>query len=46
MAGKDGTELVVKALKKSPQYLNNGGKFFCVYPKVSLISSTNYKKFI
>jgi len=41
MAGKDGTELVVKALEKSPQYLNNGGKFF--FP---VLSFSNANKII
>ena len=33
-AGKDGTELVIRAIKMSPQYLYNGGKFF--FPVLSL----------
>ena len=35
-----------KIVKKNIKYLKNGGKFLAVYPKVSLITFKNYKKFI
>ncbi len=35
-----------KILKKNKKYLKNGGKFLSVYPKVSLITLKNYKRFI
>jgi len=35
-----------KIVKKNIKYLKNGGKFLLVYPKVSLITFKNYKKFI
>jgi len=33
-SGKDGTDLVIEAITKSPEYLNTGGKFF--FPILSL----------
>ena len=35
-----------KILRKNKKYLKNGGKFLSLYPKPTLISLSNYKKFI
>lgn len=33
-------------LKKNKKYIQRGGKFLSVYPKIELISKKNYKKFV
>ena len=35
-----------KIIKKNKKYLDNGGKFLAMYPKVQLISKKNYYRFI
>ena len=35
-----------KIIRKNKKYLKNGGKFLSLYPKISLITLRNYKKFI
>lgn len=35
-----------RIIKKSQKYLDKGGKFLALYPKATLISKKNYKRFI
>ena len=35
-----------KIIRKNKRYLRSGGKFLSLYPKISLITVRNYKKFI